>query len=145
MICQCNLFRFSESILSHMNELHGSSTAEPDKNYVLDGQHLFSAARDLRLMKMQNHQPVPMWCESFLCKRVLPSVSLSDRQLIAGREQARASQIMSVPLSGRLEWLHKELTAQQEAGGKSGINKSEALRNVYMKCGLVETKDGSVV
>ena len=111
---------------------------------MLDGQHLFSACKEIVLQRQQQHQAVPQWATKFECRRIKADTSLSDRQLIAGREQARSAQVLAVPLSGKVQWLQKELVAQL-AVDKGVTNKSEALRLVYLKCGCTETVEGSVV
>ena len=86
---------------------------------------------------------MPQWMESFECNRVKENTSLSDRQVIAGREQARTAQILTMSLSGRLHWFQKEIQAQTQQGTKPSI--SQALRMVYLKTGCTETVEGTTV
>ena len=111
-------------------------------NYILDGQHKYSAASVLREDLQRRDLPVPRWMTFFRCRRVNPSVPLDKRQLIAGREQARTSTVMQQSLSQKLAWFLKEA---KEADPTTMPSKAGLLQKVYLKCGCTKASDGSVV
>ena len=75
------------------------------------------------MMERRGELP-PEWVMKVKSTRLKPATSLEDRQRIAGREQARASAVLDVALSGKLEWLLRHLEAFEatvEAAVQEGL------------------------
>ena len=84
-------------------------SGKPAENWVIDGQHKVAALKELRAMMERRGEIPPEWVMKVRSTRLKPATSLEDRQRIAGREQARASAVLDVSLSGKLEWLLRHL------------------------------------
>lgn len=129
------------------------------KYFVLSGQHRVEAARQVAADAERAARPVPSWTQTFRCRVVKADTSLAQRQLVAGRIQARDSTVLDMTTAERITWLVKELAAdrqrfdaaqeQREADGKPREqyipNKQACLRETYYKTGCQEKRDGTVV
>ena len=111
-------------------------------NYVIDGQHMLSAAGVIREELQRGDRPLPRWVQVFRCKRIRPETRLEVRQTIAGREQARTGTVLVQPLSAKLGWFLRERAGMDP---DKSLATSELLRRVYMKCGCTKAHDGSMV
>lgn len=97
----------------------------------------------------QERIPVPKWCQKFRCQVIKAGTSLQDRQLIAGREQARQEGVQRQKLSDTVRWFRNEARMAQERMEKAGVpvvlNKGELLRSTYIKTGKNIASDGTMV
>ena len=133
--------------------MHTLFSGDPSVNYVLDGQHKYSAVVKCREMMAAQGTVMPKWMTTFHCCRLKPSTSLDDRQKCAGREQAKAATVLEMPLSAHIEWYLRGLKAQlddvasavSEGRKAPEVNRTKILRDVYIKCACTIKNDGPVV
>ena len=89
------------------------------------------------------------------CRVAKQSTTLEQRELIAGRSQAKDSTVLDMTMSQRLRWIMRELNGQKKqyvdehpddpnADGWTP-NRQEAMKNTYYKTGCKEKTEGSVV
>lgn len=116
---------------------------------MLAGQHTVAAVGLIRDELMGASMPLPPWCVKFRCHRIKPSTSLSDRRLIAGRQQARSALQQSVPLSTKVDWFlkihHQRLQSALDIGSTAAVDKTSVLNTVYLQCGCSDAVEGSPV
>ena len=134
-------------------------SAVSGKYFVLSGQHRVEAARRVVTDAERHARQVPSWATSFRCRVVKAGTPKEHRELVAGRSQARDSNVLDMTMSERISWLVRELEAdrarhdeaqrrRQEDGQPVEDylpNKQHALRETYQKTGCKERTEGSVV
>lgn len=133
--------------------LHLFFSTVSGKYVVLSGQHRVEAARLVAAEELRNARPVPPWTQIIRCKVAKSTTTLDQRELIAGRSQARDGTVLEMPMSERLKWLLRELQKQQKQHDAETMNpdnvwvpaKSEALKNTYNKTGCKDKTEGSLV
>ena len=103
---------------------------------------MFAACGVIREQLQRTDRQLPRHLQSFRCKRIKPGTRLEVRQMIAGREQARAGTVLIRPLSSKLAWYLKE---RREMDPDKPQATSELLHRVYMKCGCTRATDGAMV
>ena len=117
--------------------------------YILDGQHKFKAAMTSRLQLEKGRDPVPLWCRVFRCQVLKPGLSVDVRQRLAGRQQARASNIKTQSISESMTILLNAAKAEVEEAkrGNRAVrhNLTSYLADAYTKSGRSTVKDGDVV
>ena len=102
---------------------------------------------------------VPYWTQMFKCRLVKDSLTLEQRQQLAGRMQARESNVREMTMAQRVGWLYRELEEQRERwlqrhrdedGEEPAVtaaiyDKGHALRQTFIKTGVSDpTKDAMV-
>lgn len=129
------------------------------KYFVLSGQHRVEAARRVAEDAARHARQVPVWATTFRCRVVKQGTTKEQRELVAGRSQARDSNVLDMAMSERVRWLARELALdkerheevqrqRQEDGQPVEVyvpNKQFAMRETYNKTGCKERTEGSVV
>lgn len=129
------------------------------KYYVLSGQHRVEAARRVAQEAASTARVVPPWTQQFRCRIVKAEATLEQRQMVAGRTQAKDSTVLDMAASERVAWLvyemkkdkerHEQEQKKRQDEGREVEeyipNKQLALRETYLKTGCKERSDGSMV
>ena len=89
--------------------------------------------------------PLPPWCQTFRCRVIKPDTPRDLRQMIAGAEQARSSNVMHATLSSTLELLMMEIAEERKQGRSAEVSLSKCLDSVYTKTGRTPSRDGTQV
>jgi hypothetical protein len=129
------------------------------------------ASQQIRDQCLEATQVVPSWCQVYKVSLVKSEATLHERQLVAGREQARAGNVMVQGMSNVLDWLHREFqdvlsvaVQKQRADRKASDEAAEdlpwaeecaklkpqpsltaVLESVYDKTGKIASRDGTKV
>ena len=117
--------------------------------FVLDGQHKFAAAMQVRRKLETANRPLPGWTRRFRCRIIKPVTPLETLQKVARREQAKAMTVAAMTFAQTMQWYLRELEAVQAEAARRGeavvVNRSQLLRSTYDKTGKTLKYDGQVV
>ena len=113
--------------------------------YVLDGQHKYAAASEMRSEWMRANRELPTWCTTFRCRVVRPDLTVDTLQAIAGRMQAQASAVEAMSYSETMQLFLNMWRAEVQSTPNKVPSRSEVLRRVYIKSGKSIMVDGAEV
>ena len=115
-----------------------SACAASGVHYIIDGQHVYTAAQAIRQSCLDDRRPVPPWTEKFRCA-ILKEMDVEQVKAVAGRLQRASQAVVSLKFS---ETMTLFLNEHKRAPFASV---SDLLRLTYRLSGKSTTTDGSVV
>lgn len=103
----------------------------------------------VRADKLEHRKTVPAYCERFRAKIVKGATSVDDRQRIAGREQAKSSNVKEQTLTMTMRMLLNMWNQENESAKKEGRppkhNLGKYMIDCYTKTGRGTVRDGDPV
>lgn len=113
--------------------------------YIVAGQHSFLASQRVREQRSRRGHPTPRWALLYRCTVVKADVSVSDVEMVAGRQQAQAANVVSMSMAATMQFLHGLVVKHREETPDVEINRTALLLQAYAKTGKNIHTDGTPV
>lgn len=79
------------------------SFAATGQMWIINGQHTYAAAQEVRQQSAKAGRPAPTWTTAFRCFIIKPDTERDVVRMIAGRQQAKSQGIKAITFAQTAE------------------------------------------
>ena len=131
-------FGFWNAVVSNKLPCFVTVTTGSGIHYIVDGQHIYTAAQAIKQKAMENAEPPPAYADRFLCT-ILKEMSAAEAQEVAGRFQRLSQSVIALKFSEAMRLFLNQYRQSPQT------NITELLKKAYHLSGQSSSHEGGVV